>query len=1128
MSDFTHLHVHSEYSLLDGSAKIAELVCRAKEMGMPSLALTDHGVMYGIVDFYKAAHAEGIKPILGCEVYVADGSRHDKVKVKGKSYTHLVLLAENEVGYHNLIKLVSIGFTEGFYYKPRVDAELLKKYSKGLIALSGCLAGSVPRAMVQGNAKKAKEEAILYNNIFGQGNFFLELQNHGLAEQAPVNDMLISLSKELDIPLVATNDVHYIKRDDAHAHDILLCIQTNKTVNDTDRMRYEGDQFYLKSPKEMQQLFSHIPEAITNTQKIADRCNVEIKFNEYKLPIYPLPHDEADPFSYLSKLCKNGLTVRYGAEAHNHLDRLKFELDTIRSMGFVDYFLVVWDFIKYARDNGIKVGPGRGSAAGSIVAYTLQITDVDPIRFGLMFERFLNPERISMPDIDIDFCYERRQEVIDYVVDKYGSEYVAQIITFGTMAAKAAIRDVGRALAMSYADVDRVAKMIPTELGITISRGIEVNAELKKAYDEEADTQELLDMSMRLEGLTRHASTHAAGVVICDAPVDTYVPLYQSDDTVTTQFSMNTLEELGLLKMDFLGLRTLTVIHNAIAEIERGHNVNIDLSNIDYDDAKVYDLISQAKTEGVFQLESSGMKSFMKDLQPQNLEDIIAGIALFRPGPMDFIPKYVRGKNSKEPISYTHPKLKSILSTTYGCIVYQEQVMQIVRELAGYSLAQSDLVRRAMSKKKVDVMEKERERFLNGCTKNGIDASSANRIFDEMSDFAKYAFNKSHAAAYAVIGYQTAWIKYYYPVEFMAAIMTSVMDSNTKIVEYIHVCKKMGITVLPPDVNEGFGHFSVSENAIRFGLAAIKNVGRAAITTLVEERTKNGAYTGLGDFITRLENINSRFVESLIKAGAFDSLGGNRAQYLDVYKRLLDGISQSRKRIFEGQLNLFETDNDQSHVIVDDLPVVQTNTRTLLNDEKEVLGLYISGHPLMDYEDVLSKHCNSLSIDMATKKDRQKVTYGGMIAARSIKYTRSTNKPMAFITVEDMYGTVEVIVFSHLYEQYGTRLLTDTVIVIEGQVSLREDEEPALIADNIKFYEDLGKKNTLWIKIPKDKQEILPTITDILSTHSGDIQAKIYDEANNKKFIYEGKINPTDGLVESLETLLGVGNIKLV
>ena len=1139
MKPFIHLHVHSEYSLLDGSAKITELISRAQSMGMASLAITDHGVMYGVIDFYKAAKAHNIKPILGCEVYVATGSRHDRTKGGDYAYTHLVLLAENEIGYRNLIKLVSLGFTEGFYYKPRVDVELLQQYSDGLIALSACLAGSVSRAIIQNNLQKAKDEAILYDNIFGRGNFYLELQDHGIPDQRAVNTELMRIHKETGIPLVATNDVHYIGNDDAQAHDVLLCIQTNKTIADTDRMKYDGDQFYLKTPEEMYALFPYAQEALENTQKIADRCNVEIEFNQYKLPKYPIPEETqtTDPFEYLTQKCEEGLAFRYGKDVHMHLERLHFELNVINDMGFADYFLVVWDFIKYAKDNGIIVGPGRGSAAGSIVAYALQITDVDPIRFGLMFERFLNPERISMPDIDIDFCYERRQEVIDYVIEKYGSARVAQIITFGTMAAKAAIRDVGRAMAMPYADVDRVAKMIPFELGITIARAIELNPELKKAFREEDDTQDLLEMSMKLEGLPRHASTHAAGVVICDAPVDTYVPLYQADGLSTTQFSMNTLEELGLLKMDFLGLRTLTVIRNAVAEVERGHGITIDWDKIGDNDADVYKLIAQGKTEGIFQLESSGMKSFIKELQPETLDDIMAGIALYRPGPMDSIPKYVRGRHSVGAITYTHPALEPILSTTYGCIVYQEQVMKIVRELAGYSLARSDLVRRAMSKKKGDVMAQERKHFLEGCIQRGIPESAANQIFDDMSDFAKYAFPMPHAAAYAMISYQTAWLKYYYPVEFMAASMTSVMDHTPKMVEYIQVCKKMGIEILPPDVNEGYTHFSVSRKnegaGIRFALSAIKNVGRGAINALVAEREANGPYAGIGDFIRRLdgagENINKRFVEGLIKAGAFDSLGGKRSQYMDVYKGIIEGIVNTRKRTFEGQLNLFELDGEETYAATDQLPSIEElDQRVLLNNEKEALGLYVSGHPLTAYEDVLSKYTDTTSLAITNeKKDRQKVTYGGIITGRSVKYTRTAQKPMAFITIEDVYGSVETIVFPQIYEQYGPRLQVDQVIVAEGHVSLREDEEATLIVNEIRFYDDLAAQ-TFWIKIPKELPNSLQKVISIIKTFPGKIKVKIYDEGQKKRFASEEGIEPCPELIKKLEDLLGAGTVKLV
>ncbi|MCL1987812.1 MAG: DNA polymerase III subunit alpha [Firmicutes bacterium] len=1126
--NFAHLHVHSEYSLLDGLAKINELVTQAKNLNMTSLALTDHGTMYGIIDFYKAAKSVGIKPILGCEVYVSTGSRFEKATTEGRAYYHLVLLAKNNDGYKNLVKLVSLGFTEGFYYKPRVDLELLQKYHNGIIALSACLAGVIARPLLDGQILSTMEkQALVYENIFGHGNFFLELQNHGIAEQTQINEKLISIHKNTNIPLVATNDVHYINRADHKAHDILLCIQTNKTVHEPNRLRYHGDQFYLKSSQEMYELLestehkAEMQAALENTQKIADKCNVEIEFNNYKLPKYPLP-TEISPFEYLAELCKNGLTFRYENNANLHIERLNFELETIQNMGFVDYFLVVWDFIKYAKDNGIAVGPGRGSAAGSLVAYCLQITDVDPIKYGLMFERFLNPERISMPDIDIDFCYERRPEVIKYVVDKYGKDFVAQIITFGTLAAKAVIRDVGRALDIPYSTVDKIAKLIPQELGITIQRAMEVNLELNnKEY------AELLEMSQRLEGLPRHASTHAAGVVICDEPVGNHVPLYQADGFATTQFTMNTLEELGLLKMDFLGLRTLTVINNAIQEIQRGHKITIDWNKIGYEDSAVYKLISQGQTEGIFQLESSGMKAFIKELQPENLEDIIAGISLFRPGPMDFIPKYVRGKHSKQPIMYTHPALEPILSATYGCIVYQEQVMQIVRELAGYSLAHSDLVRRAMSKKKGDVMAQEREHFIKGCAERNIDENSANKIFDEMSDFAKYAFNKSHAAAYAVIGYQTAWLKCHYPVEFMAASMTSVMES--KVVEYILACKKMKIRLLQPDINEGFAHFSVSNGTIRFGLVSIKNVGRGAIEAIVAERTANGKYTSLTNFIQRVtkngENINSRCIEGLINSGAFDSLGGKRSQYLAVYKTILDAVAQSRKNTFDGQLNLFGENFSTTIEDADNLPnIPELDETTLLTNEKEAIGLYISGHPLKYYENFLAKTTASVTIKNAGVQDNQKLFYGGIITKRTVHYTRNGHKPMAFLTIEDFYDNIEVVVFSQLYEKYSLRLSEDSVIIIEGTVSLQE-EEVKIIANNIFFYEE-PPKSTFWIKIPTAHN--LPKVSKLLQNYPGSTLVKIYNEENQQKLVYEKKVNPSPNLIASLENLLGENTVKLV
>ena len=915
---FTHLHVHTEYSLLDGSSKISELLPRAKELGMDSLAITDHGVMYGVIDFYKKAKEVGIKPILGCEIYVAPGSRFDREQSRGEDrYYHLVLLAENNQGYKNLMKIVTRGFTEGYYYRPRVDYEVLERYHEGIIALSACLAGEIPNKILKEDYEGAREAARKMNALFGPGNFFLELQDHGLRQQTQVNSVIMRMSKELDIPLVVTNDVHYIREEDAVPHDILLCIQTGKLVTDKDRMRYEGGQFFLKSEEEMQKVFPYAREAMENTHKIAERCNVEIVFGEQKVPKFDVP-EGYDAFSYLKELCEKGLVKRYGDPPPEELkERLAYELDTIKNMGYVDYFLIVWDFIRFAKSQGIAVGPGRGSAAGSIVSYCLEITNIDPIRYQLIFERFLNPERVSMPDIDIDFCYERRQEVIDYVYEKYGKDKVVQIITFGTMAARMAVRDVGRAMNIPYAQVDKVAKMIPMELGITIEKALKHNPELRQAYEADEVTKNLIDMSMRLEGLPRHTSIHAAGVVIGSEPLDEFVPLSRgADNVITTQFTMTTIEELGLLKMDFLGLRTLTVIQDAVRMVEKKTGQPLDINAIDYNDAAVYEMIGQAKTEGVFQLESAGMKSFMRELKPGNLEDIIAGISLYRPGPMDFIPKYIKGKNNKESIRYSCPELEEILEPTYGCIVYQEQVMQIVMKLAGYTLGRSDLVRRAMSKKKADVMAKERANFVygneeegvEGCIKRGIPEDVANHVFDEMIDFAKYAFNKSHAAAYAVVAYQTAWLRCHYPMEFMAALLTSVITNPKKITEYINTCRSMGIRILQPDINEGESGFSVSGDAIRYGLSAIKSLGKNVIDAMIEEREAHGKYKNLKDFMERLtsKEINKRTIENLIKAGALDSLGATRRQLMMVYAYVLDEVNREKKENITGQMSLFD------------------------------------------------------------------------------------------------------------------------------------------------------------------------------------------------------------------------------
>lgn len=1146
--NFTHLHVHTEYSLLDGSAKIGELVKRASELGMKNLAITDHGAMFGVIDFYKACKEEGIKPVIGCEVYVAPQSRFDKNSRESVSYYHLVLLAENNEGYQNLIKLVSLGYTEGFYYKPRVDEELLRKYHKGLIATSACLAGAVPRTFLNGSYDMAKDMALKYLDIFGEGNFYLELQNHGIPEQKTVNAALVKMSQETGIPLICTNDVHYIRQEDWEAHDVLLCIQTGKTVNDENRMRYEGNCYHLKSAEEMYELFSYVPEALENTEKIAERCNVEFTFHELKLPKYEVPEGYTAE-EYLKKITYDGFLKRYPNPSDELKERLKYEFDTIVKMGYVDYFLIVWDYIKFAKDNGITVGPGRGSAAGSVVAYSLDITTIDPIKYDLIFERFLNPERVSMPDIDVDFSDERRQEVIDYVTQKYGSDKVAQIITFGTMAARAAIKDVGRALDVPYADADRISKMIPSELNMTIDKALVMNPELKNEYENDEDTRKLIDMSRKLEGLPRHASTHAAGVVICGKPVVDYVPLYMSDKGASTQFTMTTLEELGILKMDFLGLRTLTVVENAVKEIKRNYGIDVDIDNIGDDDPEVYELISQGKTEGVFQLESGGMKQFMKELKPTRLEDLIAGISLYRPGPMDFIPKYVKGKNSGEEIQYTSPKLEPILKNTYGCIVYQEQVMQIVRELAGYSLGRSDLVRRAMSKKKAKVMAEERKNFVYGiegdvpgCLANGIPEKTAEKIFDEMTDFAKYAFNKSHAACYAVVAYQTAWLKCHYPVEFMAALMTSVMDNTPKIAGYINDCKNMGIKLLPPDINEGFAGFSVSGNMIRFGLAAIKSVGIPGVKAIVKEREKNGNFKGLTDFCTRMtgQEINKRMVENLIYAGAFDSFGGTRKQYINVYKSVMDGLIQSKRNNIEGQLNLFDLDGRGDSSVTEDNfePVEEFIEKERLANEKAVLGIYISGHPLAEFIDVLDKkvsvHCSdflesNIEEGLSDIKDGQKIKIGGFISDKSVKFTKN-NSQMAFIRLEDMTGSTEVIIFPKTYDKFSKYLYEDKVIIVEGRAAISEGEAPRIVCENIIPFDKIDeqpKPKAVSIGIVLEEGVAFDAVRHIVEQNHGSVPLYINDKASGKKYRTDENywLNITEEMLAELKKCLGDENV---
>ena len=1151
---FAHLHVHTEYSLLDGSNKIKECIARVKELGMDSVAITDHGVMFGVIDFYRAARAEGIRPILGCEVYVAPGSRFDKEAVGSGDdrYYHLVLLAENDKGYHNLMKIVSKGFTEGYYYKPRVDMEVLREFHEGLIALSACLAGEVQRNILRNMYEEGKEAALRYQEIFGEGNFFLELQDHGMQEQKLVNQSLLRMSRETGIELVATNDIHYTYAEDEKPHDMLLCIQTGKKLSDENRMRYEGGQYYIKSEEEMRELFPYALEALENTQKIADRCNVEIEFGVTKLPKYDVPEGYTS-WEYLNHLCYEGLKMRYPKIDETLTERLEYELSVIKSMGYVDYFLIVWDFIKYAKDHGIMVGPGRGSAAGSIVAYCLEITSIDPIRYQLLFERFLNPERVSMPDIDVDFCFERRQEVINYVVDKYGTDRVVQIVTFGTMAAKGVIRDVGRVMDLPYAFVDGIAKMIPrgqNNQPVSLERALEMNPDLKKLYQEDEQVHELVDMSRRLEGLPRHTSMHAAGVVISQKSIDEYVPLsLGSDGSAVTQFTMTTLEELGLLKMDFLGLRTLTVIQDAARLASKSTGSTVDMEKIDYDDKKVLDSIGTGRTDGIFQLESGGMKGFMKELKPQNLEDVIAGISLYRPGPMDFIPQYIKGKNHPESIAYDCPQLEPILAPTYGCIVYQEQVMQIVRDLAGYTLGRSDLLRRAMSKKKGEVMRRERESFVYGnaaegvpgCIANGIPEAVANKIYDEMIDFAKYAFNKSHAAAYAVVAYQTAWLKCYHPVEFMAALMTSVIDVPSKVAEYIYTCRQMGIDILSPDINKGVGNFSVDGGNIRYGLTAIKSIGRPVIASIIEEREARGEFKNLKDFIERLsgKDINKRTIENFIKSGAFDSLGGTRKQFMIIYIQIMDQVNREKKYSMTGQMSLFDmVDDDQKAEFDIPLPDVgEYEKETKFAFEKEVLGVYLSGHPMEEYEEKWRKNITRTTLDFQLDEDtgRTKVhdgareTIGGMITSKTIKYTKQ-NKVMAFVTLEDLAGSVEVVVFPRDYEKNQQYLNEEGKVFIRGRVSEEDEAASKLICEKVIPFEQTRRE--LWLQYA-DKDAYLEQEGELLSMlqdSDGQDCVVIYcrKEKAVKRLPLNRSVNADKLLLNKLTNYLGESCVKVI
>ena len=1147
---FTHLHVHTEYSLLDGSNKIKEYVKRLKELGMDSGAITDHGVMFGVIDFYKEAKAQGIKPILGCEVYVAPNSRFDKEVTGGEDrYYHLVLLAENNQGYSNLMKIVSRGFTEGYYYKPRVDMEVLNQFHEGIICLSACLAGEVQRDISKGLYDEAKKAALRYEACFGKGNYFLELQDHGIPEQKTVNAALVRMSKELDIPLVATNDIHYTYAEDAQAHDILLCIQTSKLVTDTNRMRYEGGQYYVKSELEMRQLFPYAQEALDNTAKIADRCNVEIEFGVTKLPKFDVP-EGYDSWSYLNKLCFDGLAERYPDDDGKLADKLHYELGVIQKMGYVDYFLIVWDFINWAKSHDIPVGPGRGSAAGSIVSYCLHITNIDPIRYNLLFERFLNPERVSMPDIDIDFCYERRQEVIEYVERKYGKDKVVQIVTFGTLAAKGVIRDVARVLDMPYNFADSISKMVPNELNMTLNRALELNPELRNLYEQNEQVHYLIDMCKKLEGLPRHTSMHAAGVVICQKPADEFVPLSRgSDGAITTQFTMTTIEELGLLKMDFLGLRTLTVIKNAVRNVEKTHGIVIDVDKIDYDDKKVLASLGTGKTDGVFQLESQGMKNFMKELKPQNLEDVIAGISLYRPGPMDFIPSYIKGKNNPDLVTYETPQLEPILAPTYGCIVYQEQVMQIVRDLGGYTMGRSDLVRRAMSKKKAYVMEKERANFVHGnaeegvpgCEANGIAPEIAEHIYGTMMDFAKYAFNKSHAACYAVVAYQTAYLKYYYPVEFMAALLTSVIDNPTKVSEYIMVCRNMNIQILPPDINEGEAGFSVSGNAIRHALTAIKNIGRPVIDAIVKERTEHGKFNSLKNFIERTAglDVNKRAIEHFIKSGAFDSFGCTRRQLMSVYVQILDSIQNGKKGVMSGQMSLFDivSEEEKAELEIKMPDVGEYDKELLLSFEKEVLGFYVSGHPMEEYEALWSKYITAKTTDFyldeethrTVVEDGSRATIGGMIMDKKIKYTKN-DQIMAFLTVEDMVGSVEVIVFPKDYEKNSYKLTDENKVFIQGRVSVEEERDGKLISEKITAFDEIPRK--VWLKFPNMDSYISQEkqLFDSIAQSDGNDSIVIYlEDSKQMKTLPPNRNIKADGeVLERLRGMLGENNVRVV
>ena len=1168
MSDFVHLHIHSEFSLLDGANRIKDLPKRAKELGMDSIAITDHGVMYGAIDFYKACKAEGVKPIIGCEVYVAPRSRFDKEPNIDNKYNHLILLAKNNEGYKNLSKLVSIGFVDGYYYKPRIDLEVLEKYSEGLICLSACLAGAVNQALLNGQNEKAEEVALWHKRVFGD-DYYIEIQNNGIQEQVLANQKLVALARKLDIPLVATNDAHYLRREDAYNHEVLLCIQTGKRMSDMDRMRFETDELYVKSPEEMIEYFKAFPDAIENTVKIADKCNVDFEFGHTILPNYDVPEEFETHYDYFKKLCDDGIKKRYGENPSEEvLKRAEYELGVIKKMGYVDYFLIVWDFIHYAKTHNIPVGPGRGSGAGSIIAYAIEITDIDPIKYGLLFERFLNPERISMPDFDVDFCYEHRQDVIDYVSRKYGHDHVSQIITFGTMSARMVIRDVARVLDVPYSEADLLAKMIPNELHITIKKALEQNRELKEKYETDESVKNLLDIAMALEGMPRQASTHACGIVITKDPVDTYVPLYVRDNQISTQYIMTTLEELGLLKMDFLGLRTLTVIQDTIDLVKQNRGIDVEFDK-EMADQKVYKLWQEGKSCGIFQFESQGMTNFMKELKPDCLEDLIAGVSLYRPGPMDQIPRYVKGKLNPGHNEYTHPRLEPILNVTYGCMVYQEQVMQIVRDLAGYSLGRADLVRRAMGKKKLDVMAKEREVFINGqvdeegniivpgCVRNGIDAKSADKIFDEMAEFAKYAFNKSHAACYAVVAYRTAYLKAYYPAEFMAATLNSFLGNLDKIPQYIDECKTLGIEILKPEINKSYTKFTVENGKIRFGLGSIKNVGTVPVNNIVKERNANGEYKNFADFCERIadEAVNKKCVESLIKAGAFDEFEQTRSTLLASFEAIIDTIQSGKKKGFQGQVTMFDLGSEEEKEQLNEIKYTydekeELPNKELLSLEKEMLGIYISGHPLEKLREQIEAQTNINTIDIRaieeqmsssaqdeaelimtrqsgkTKyKDGQNVKYAGIITSIKKKYTKN-NKIMAFVTIEDLYGMAEIIVFENAYIKSGKSLVEENIVMVDGRLSIREDDSTTIIANEIKDFGE-QKQKLLSLDITNANEEQKEKLRGAIRFFSGDrnninVVIKVGEETKPC-----GQIYLTEEILKEFQEILGTENVSL-